>query len=79
MAQSAGLRIGAFDDKAEFQEAEPTALEPTLASAYRIWLCRAGMHSKLKYVYENGAGLVRQKRVDKVIYRISTDRVPNMA
>ena len=29
LAQSAGLRIGAFDDKAEFQDYEPTALKPT--------------------------------------------------
>ena len=35
MAQSAGLRIGAFDDIAEFQEFESTSLKPTLTNACR--------------------------------------------
>ena len=33
MAQSAGLRIGAFDDIAELQEFGSTALKPTLLVA----------------------------------------------
>ena len=39
VAQSAGLRVGVFDDKAGFQEFELTALKPTLtiASQQRRW------------------------------------------
>ena len=35
LAQSAGLRIGAFDDKAEFQEFEQTNQKPTSTSTCR--------------------------------------------
>ena len=35
LAQNAGLQIGAFDDKAEFQELEPNALKPTFTIACR--------------------------------------------
>lgn len=40
LAQSAVLRIGAFDDKAELREFEPTALKLTLTIARRLcwWL-----------------------------------------
>ena len=33
LAQSVGLKIGAIDDKVEFQKFEPTALKPTLLAA----------------------------------------------
>ena len=51
MAQSAGLRIRAFDDIAEFQEFESTALKPTLIIACRHcwWLAERQRNRALAF------------------------------